>query len=388
MPRSLSVLNSSLGRVVLLLLATLLPSDRGWNCHAFSTRATPSSSSKAGVTIDTANNNNNVLILDHINMNHGKGRHDWLEAFYGATFLGCAWDPRKAQNLERGSKTLWANLGAHQFHLPEGAPDAQVLDGTITVVHPSLSTLLERASAIRDDPNNCLHESVFGVFEEADGSLTVTDPWGTVFSIASGTNGDRDPRGSQPGDPSEGCAISDLTIHVPADANLEGIGRFYQEILGAKVVPDNGKKMVQIQMGPYQTLTFLPKESVHVDTHVDLREIEGMELANDDEDSDGTSTHLGNYGVHISLYVAELAASYQKARDLNLAYVNTRFSRRAYTLEAAIDDCMFRCLDIVDPQNPDRGPILRLEHEVRSVTKKDGSKYKSCPFDAIPEVCV
>lgn len=47
-----------------------------------------------------------------------------------------------------------------------------------------------------------------------------------------------------------------------------------------------------------------------------------------------------------------------------------------------------RLLDIVDPENVEAGPILKLEHEVRSVVKRDGSKYKSCPFDEIPECCV
>ena len=49
---------------------------------------------------------------------------------------------------------------------------------------------------------------------------------------------------------------------------------------------------------------------------------------------------------------------------------------------------MFRCLDIVDPDNVDRGVILRLEHEVRSVLKENGSLYKSCPFSVAPDGCV
>lgn len=31
------------------------------------------------------------------------------------------------------------------------------------------------------------------------------------------------------------------------------------------------------------------------------------------------------------------------------------------------------------------GPIIRLEHEVRSTTNADGSKYKSCPFFEVPK---
>lgn len=57
-------------------------------------------------------------------------------------------------------------------------------------------------------------------------------------------------------------------------------------------------------------------------------------------------------------------------------------------LQQAVDDCMFRILTIIDPENADAGPIIHLEHEVRSVIKRDGSKYKSCPFDSVPEGCV
>mmetsp|Transcript_25977 Transcript_25977/g.60986 ORF Transcript_25977/g.60986 Transcript_25977/m.60986 type:complete len:414 (-) Transcript_25977:92-1333(-) len=380
------------------------------SCHCFSMGATSSASlgvteakydSNSSSSSSSNSNNNNILILDHINMNHGKGRHDWLKSFYGEDFLGCAWDPRKAKNLETGRKTLWANLGAHQFHLPEGSPDAQVLDGVITVVHPSPETLLERYNSIRNGESSprssCLNDSLFHAEMAPEGdepALIVMDPWGSVFRIVPGTN-HRDPRGSQPGDPSEGLAISDLLIHVPANANLDGIGRFYESILGGEVVAgadhrDARKSSVQIRMGPFQTLTFLQKESIGVDSHVDLREV-SEDVSNDTEQLDcaaGTSIILGNYGVHISLYVADLPTAYGKARDLGLAYVNRRFSRRAYTLEEAVRDCMFRCLDIVDPLHPEDGPILRLEHEVRSVVKQDGSKYKSCPFDEIPEGCV
>ena len=38
-------------------------------------------------------------------------------------------------------------------------------------------------------------------------------------------------------------------------------------------------------------------------------------------------------------------------------------------------------LDVVDPDDVASGPILRIEHEVRSCTKADGTKYKSCPID-------
>ena len=44
-----------------------------------------------------------VLLLDHLNINHEKGRHDALKAFY-FDFLGCAIDPRKYENYLEGKK--------------------------------------------------------------------------------------------------------------------------------------------------------------------------------------------------------------------------------------------------------------------------------------------
>ena len=44
-----------------------------------------------------------VLVLDHLNINHEKGRQDALKAFY-FDFLGCAIDPRKYENYVAGTK--------------------------------------------------------------------------------------------------------------------------------------------------------------------------------------------------------------------------------------------------------------------------------------------
>ena len=58
-----------------------------------------------------------IKVVDHVNMNHEKGRHDLLKAFY-FDLLGFAVDPRKIENLDKGKKTLWANAGIAQLHLP------------------------------------------------------------------------------------------------------------------------------------------------------------------------------------------------------------------------------------------------------------------------------
>jgi hypothetical protein len=316
----------------------------------------------------------NILILDHLNINHEKGRHDWLKAFY-FDFLKCAVDPRKEENLAAGRKTLWANIGANQFHLPEGKPDAQVLEGTVTLIYPDLSSIGERLDEIR---SGVLAQSQFDAVFQQDASWKVTDPWGNRFHLVEGEKGDS--RGQQPGGRSEGLALQELTFYTPIHCNMAGIARFYKRILGAPILEETSDHCI-ISVGPQQTLTFREHpEGKAIVQHEDLRDDKVVP-------PEGFSVYLSNYGAHVSMYVADLPECYQKAQELGITYVNPRFTRRAYTLEEAVDDCMFRVLEIKDPDAPEEGVILRLEHEIRSVVKRDGSMYKSCPFVEIPEQC-
>jgi hypothetical protein len=78
--------------------------------------------------------------------------------------------------------------------------------------------------------------------------------------------------------------------------------------------------------------------------------------------------------------VKNLGECYDKASSLGCIFVNYRFKRRALSKDEALADCMFRVMDIIDPMDSASGAILRLEHEVRSATKPNGSLYKSAPF--------
>jgi hypothetical protein len=320
----------------------------------------------------------NVLILDHLNINHEQHRHDQLKAFY-FSFLQCAIDPHKKENLEKSRKTLWANIGAQQFHLPEGKPDAQILKGQITLGYPDIRKLLE--SYERDkDTQNILNDSKFNIVLLNEETLEVSDPWGNKFMIVN-TDRDKDDRGTQAGN-SLGIEMSDLLIQVPINSNMSGIARFYEQILDTPILECNDDTVI-VSMGPYQTLTFAKSDNPNdgINMHVDLRD----EPENNPE---GKPYFLSNYGPHISIYVADIRGTYKRADALGSVYVNPRFSRKAYDENEVVSDCMFRCLDIIDPLDVESGPIIRLEHEVRSVVKADGSLYKSCPFVVVPKGCI
>lgn len=335
-----------------------------------------------------------VLLLDHLNINHEKGRHDVVKAFY-FDFLGCSIDPRKYDNYLSGKKTVWANIGMHQFHLPEGEPKAQVFQGMITILHSNLDVLMERYNRYldgeKDDKLAPLQNTEFLVGMLDNEMMLVTDPWGNEFCILPSDDPIEDRAaniGSQPTldghVESEGLAMEDITVYVPHTANLDGISRFYEYVFGAPTLEElssSESNSISIAMGERQTLTF----QYHPDGMDADDEVEHHEFRYHDEENDGDSSsdqpfYPSNYGPHISLYVSNLSHAYKQAEKLNVLYVNRRFERQAYTLDEAIDQCMFRVIDMIDPLDENKEVILRLEHEVRSTTTRDGRKYKSCPL--------
>ena len=330
------------------------------NVHAFS--VSQSSSTGASSSSPPSCKDGNVLILDHLNMNHECGRHDWLKAFY-FDFLQCEVDPRKAENLAKGRKTLWANIGSsHQFHLPEGKPSAQVVNGVITLTLRDLAPLEQRYNQIQP----MLDQSKFSMTlnDDVGDEYHVVDPWGTRFVL------------KQSSDPDDDEGIQDLTLFVPVGTNLDGIARFYAQTLSTPAKRTTTSSVV-VQVGPNQTLTFQEHSDCSKnDNHVDLKM----------EEEDGK--YPSNYGIHVSMYIKDIRQTYRNAQELGVTYVNPRFKRRAYNEEEVVDDCMFRILDIVDPESPEIGPIVQLEHEIRSVIRRDGTKYKSCPLDPIPSGCI
>ena len=312
-----------------------------------------------------------VTLLDHLNINHEGKRQDVLRAFYFEC-LGLTADPRKAENLEKGSGTVWANGGSTQFHFSKG-DTAQVFDGVVEMSYRSQGDLTKVLAKLQDPPSVLKEQdSQFSVGKNDDGTISCTDFHGTNYRLLVDALAEDD-RGVQPGaESSLPCAaISCLEVNVPHSASLKGISKFYDYAFGAPT-EDLTEEHVKIAISPKQTLCFkrAEKPAPHSCPHDDVRELEGEGIA--------------NYGAHISMYVHDFASAYRKAEELKTGFVNHRFARRAYTLEEAVEQCMFRTLNIVDPEDP-TNIILRLEHEIRAMTSPDGKMYKSFPLTAIPD---
>ena len=179
-------------------------------------------------------------------------------------------------------------------------------------------------------------------------------------------NSVEDIRGVQPGDKSLPCAMSDLCVHVPLNCDIDGIGRFYNYVFKAPIITNSDN--IQVVVSPEQTLTF-KKVNKNID-HSDLR-----------TDENGK---IGNHGPHISMYITDFVNAYKRAESIGSLFVNYRFKRQATNIDEAVNDCMFRCLNIIDTNDVTRTPIIAIEHEVRSIVTSDGKLYKSCPFYEIP----
>jgi len=318
----------------------------------------------------------NVLILDHFNYNHRKGDHTLLKAFF-FDLLGLTPDPRKQENIDAGKGTVWANMAAHQFHLAEGKPDPQVLDGVLTLGYSSLDGVRARLAA--GVPAE-LTASAFSASELADGrrGLALTDPWGTPFHVLEGVADDARSKQDN-GEDAEARCLLDVTFRLPKATpprRLAGIGRFYEQVLGCRVAALDDSKVV-VAMGGPDRASGEPCQSLTYAAVSDKEAVQHEDLGQDDE---GRPL---NRGAHISLYLDDLRGAYRRADALGLVYVNHRFKRRAYNEEEAVEQCMFRTLDIVDPEDVAAGPIVCVEHEVRSATRADGTKYKSCPLQQV-----
>mmetsp|Transcript_16914 Transcript_16914/g.21969 ORF Transcript_16914/g.21969 Transcript_16914/m.21969 type:complete len:356 (-) Transcript_16914:333-1400(-) len=303
-------------------------------------------SSKVGIGLRASNaevfeTENNILLLEHVNINHEAGRHDLVKAFY-FDILGCAVDARRAQNLELGRKTLWANIGINQFHLPE-AEVAQVIPGKVVLTYPDLQSVKSKLNQASD----VLKGTKFDWSENDDGTIAVSCPWGNKMELIHDGGVGKDPRGKQEDNKeSEGTALKEVHIYVQHNANLAGIMRFYEKVLGAKVNLE--KDSVEVEMGPYHSLVFSKQPQGTVIPEYD--------------------------GHHVAIYVADLAKSFENADAKGLVFINPRFKDKADTLEKALEIHQFRLLNIVDPEDSEGKTILQLEHEVRSADRP------SCPF--------
>ncbi|MCB4821992.1 VOC family protein [Roseicella aerolata] len=241
----------------------------------------------------------NSVELQHVNLRVP----DQLKAtaFY-ISALGLTRDPY----LVTGIENMWANVGVSQFHLPTGP--AQVLRGTVGLVLPNREQLLHRLQGARRWLDGTRY-----AFEEQEDHVAVTCPWGNRIRCHA-------PDAGRFGRIVLGMPYVEFDV---APGTLDGITRFYREIVAAPAAIEDG--VAKVLVAPGQVLTF--------------RETDAPQPAYD--------------GHHIQLAFVDFGGVHARLAERGL--ISQEDSQHQY-----------RFIRIVDPAT---GSLLfEVEHECRSTT--------------------
>ena len=303
-----------------------------------------------------------LTLLEHVNLNVPS--HEYILPFY-LDLLGCGLDPRKASNLKPDApkKTIWANCGASQFHLPYG-DTPQTIPGHIGLSYESLDGLKNRLQ--ESSNNNAVKSYEIGVDERTEKSFVkLVDQYDNVFYCREGKG--RDAIMRQP------IIGPDETDEWGDDATR--YGRKESECLGINYVeflcPTNSANKIALF---YESVFDATTSCIDLgDSKIAIIAFGSVDEMGRAEQSllfRETNEVIPPYdGHHIAFYVGSSAADfdfcYKNAELANLVWVNPRFSDKADSLQGARNWKQFRMKDIVDMETGD--VIMELEHEVRSV---------------------
>ena len=242
----------------------------------------------------------NVLNMEHINLTVPDQQ---VAALFYVTGLGFTRDPY----VDFGTRNMWINAGAQQFHLPKST--AQKWRGHIGVVVPDLDDLTRRLGSVSE----LLAGTQFEWSEKND-HIAVTCPWGNSIRAY-----------APDAFPGIYLGIAYAQMDIPPGV-AEGIAGFYRQVFlaPAEVVDDEEGRRVDVSTGVDQRLIY--------------RE---------------TADEIGGYdGHHIAIYVADFSSPHEFLVERDLVTEET--DQHQYRFQAIVD--------------PDSGETLaELEHEVRSL---------------------
>jgi hypothetical protein len=245
----------------------------------------------------------NIVELGHVNVlvpDQSKA-----VAFY-LMGLGLTRDPY----LMSGLDNMWVNVGRGQFHLPTRG--TQVLRGTTALVLPDLEALLKRLETAK----KYLEGTQFS-WRVAGDVVETTCPWGNRIRCHAPTPEKFGPMR---------VGMPYVEFDVPVGTKLDGIAKFYVEILGGIAGVSSDEK------GPYAWA------STSAESRVIYRE---------------SATKYGEYdGHHIQITLADFSGPHKKLLERGL-------------ITEESDQHQYRFNDIVDVDT--NKPIFTIEHETRSM---------------------
>ncbi len=336
---------------------TLRDSSCRRKLRLFSSSGETTSSSSVMEVVDRST----ITLLEHINLNIPT--HDHALPFY-LEVLGCGLDPRKATNIGSPKKTIWANCGASQFHLPYGETP-QTLRGHMGLRFQSLQGLEERLEANRETyvtAQKCIDPS-------GQENIRIIDHYGNIFVCRAKSKKQSQMRqpilhpnqteewgdvATRYGRTESDCQGIDYVEFSCPMGSAEKIALFYESVLDATtstIRDPNGMAIAIIAVGDVD-------DSGRAEQSLLFRE---------------TTDPIPDYdGHHIALYVGESSADFEQAFKnallANVVWCNPRFQDQVDSIAELRKEHQFRFKDIVDMQTGER--IMELEHELRSIDHK------------------
>ena len=242
----------------------------------------------------------NVLNMEHINLTVPDQQ---VAALFYVTGLGFTRDPY----VDFGTRNMWINAGAQQFHLPKST--AQKWRGHIGVVVPDLDDLKRRLNSVSELLAGTQFE-----FSEKNDHIAVTCPWGNAIRAYAPE--------AFPGI-YLGIAYAQMDV---SPGVAEGIADFYREVFlaPAEVLENEEGRCVAVSTGLDQQLIY----------------------------NETTEEISGYDGHHIAIYVSDFSSPHNFLVERDLVTEET--DQHQYRFQAIVD--------------PDSGETLaELEHEVRSL---------------------
>jgi hypothetical protein len=256
------------------------------------------------VTLDRpAQTTGNIVHFEHVNVTVPDPQ---LATIFWIMGMGFTRDPY----LMVGVDNMWVNIGMQQFHLP--TREAQVLRGVAGIVVPDIEALRTRLEEVKPR----LQGTQF-TWESEDKHVAVTCPWGNKLRCHA--------PGPEFGDMTLGMPYVEFTV---APGTAAGIGRFYEEVMGAPAtrLECRGMPASKVRIGGNQ-LSFIFRE---------------------------TKAPIPAYdGHHVAIYISDFGTPYKKLQELGLL-----------SMENGPYEWRFK--EIVDLDT--KTVLFEIEHEVRSMT--------------------
>lgn len=276
----------------------------------------------------------NIVHLEHLNLEVPNKEQAGI--FYGEG-LGLAADPGSTAAQRGGVMVTWFNIGRQQFHISKG-PEAQRTPLPVKLVLPDHSSLVQRLELVASP----LEGTEFR-FEQTEGSVNITDPFGQQFEVLAPSDDDIFTRG-----------IKDIMLPC-APGTAAAIGAFYEKFYKARVAysSDNSQDSASVLFGPSSTVTFV-----------------------EDDEYKSAEAAIGDFeGWHIAFYMADFSSVYDTVNDAGINLLDHKYNDKAPTLEDALKWSQFRMVDIIAVDDSAEG--CRAQYKSGDVLYSFGHECRS-----------